>query len=54
MIRALQIKSNAKISVAKAMIPDTHKRNVFVEGKVETYLVAKQLIEAIVDEHLSL
>ena len=54
MIRALQMKSSAKISVAKAMIPDTTMRNVFVEGTVETYMVAKQLIESIVDEHVTL
>lgn len=54
MIRALQLKSGAKISVAKAMIPDTLKRNVFVEGLLETYMVAKQLIDAIVDEHVKL
>ena len=51
MIRALQIKSNAKISVAKAMIPDTTLRNVFVEGSLEIYMVAKKLIDSIIDEH---
>lgn len=54
MIRALQLKSGAKISVAKAMIPDSLKRNVFVEGTFEIYMLAKQLIDAIVDEHLKL
>ena len=54
MIRALQLKSSAKISVAKAMIPDTNQRNVFVEGSFETYLVAKKLIDSIIEEHLKL
>ena len=54
MIRALQLKSKAKISVAKAMIPDSLKRNVFVEGTLEMYNVAKQLIDAIIEEHSKL
>lgn len=36
------------------MIPETNKRNVFVEGSLETYAVAKQLIESIIEEHLKL
>lgn len=36
------------------MIPDTTKRNVFVEGTIEQYMVAKQLIDSIVDEHLKM
>lgn len=54
MIRALQLKSNAKISVAKAMIPETTQRNVFVEGPYDTYLVAKKLIDSIIEEHFKL
>lgn len=54
MIRALQLKSNAKISVAKAMIPDTNQRNVFVEGPLEAYNIGKKLIDSIVEEHLKL
>ena len=54
MIRALQLKSSAKISVAKAMIPETSQRNVFVEGPVETYNIAKKLIDSIIEEHMKL
>ena len=54
MIRALQLKSGAKIQVAKSMIPDTNQRNVFVEGPLEKYDLAKQLVDSIVDEHYKL
>ena len=54
MIRALQLKSGAKIQVAKCMIPDTNDRNVFVEGPLDKYDMAKQLVDSIVEEHYKL
>ena len=54
MIRALQLESGAKIQVAKSMIPDTSQRNVFVEGPLDKYDLAKQLIDSIIDEHFKL
>ena len=54
MIRALQLKSGAKIQVAKSMIPDTTQRNVFVEGSIERYDLAKQLIDSIIEEQFKI
>ena len=54
MIRALQLKSGAKIQVAKSMIPETNQRNVFVEGPLDKYDLAKQLVDSIVEEHYKL
>ena len=36
------------------MIPDTAQRNVFVEGSLETYMVAKKLVDSIIEEHIKL
>jgi len=43
--------SGAKIQVAKMEIQDTNVRNVFVEGSHEKYLVAKEAIEQIIQDH---
>lgn len=50
-IRKLQNDSGAKIQVAKTEIKDTNRRNVFVEGTHEKYILAKEAIEAIISEH---
>ena len=50
MIRALQIKSQAKIQVAKACIPGSNLRNVFIEGPPDKYEQARLLINAIIEE----
>ena len=36
------------------MIPDTTERNVFVEGTLDKYDLAKQLIDSIIEEHYKL
>jgi hypothetical protein len=51
MIRQLQLKTGVKISVAKAVIPETNQRNVFVEGSLSKYDQAKQMIGKIIDDY---
>jgi polyribonucleotide nucleotidyltransferase len=44
-IKLLQQKSGVKISVAKQVTPDTNQRNVFIEGSLQKYQLAKQMID---------
>eukprot|EP00347_Sterkiella_histriomuscorum_P018338 403345886 len=55
-IRQIQLKSGARVQVAKKQIPQSQMpgaqmRNVFIEGSLEKYEKAKKLIEEIVEEH---
>ena len=50
-IRRLQNESGAKIQVAKTEIKDTNVRNVFIEADHEKYILAKEAIEAVINEH---
>jgi len=50
MIRQLQLKTGVRISVAKAVIPETNQRNVFVEGSLSKYDQAKQMIGKVIDD----
>ena len=53
-IRALQVKSGAKIQVAKANIPNSTQRNVFIEGPIEKFDRVKAIIDSIIEEHYKL
>jgi hypothetical protein len=37
--------------VAKTKIKDTNIRNVFVEGEYEKYILAKEAIDAVINQH---
>ncbi|CDW73457.1 kh domain containing protein [Stylonychia lemnae] len=50
-IRLIQLKSGARVQVAKKQIPNSTLRNVFIEGSLEKYEKANKLIEEIVEEH---
>ena len=50
-IRSLQLKSGARIQVAKKQIPNSNLRNVFIEGSLEKYEKARRMIDDIVEEH---
>ena len=50
-IRRLQNESGAKIQVAKSEIKNTNIRNVFIEAEHEKYIIAKEAIEAVINEH---
>ena len=50
-IRLIQLKSGARVQVAKKQIPNSQMRNVFIEGSLEKYEKARKLIDEIVEEH---
>jgi len=45
MIKQLSQKTGVKIVVAKSDIPDTNQRNIFIEGNLQKYEIAKTLID---------
>lgn len=53
MIKHLQQKTGVKISVAKADIPDTNQRNIFIEGNLQKYDIAKTLIDQLIQDHMN-
>ena len=50
-IRRLQSESGARIQVARMKIKDTNKRNVFVEGDREKYVLAREAIMEVINQH---
>ena len=53
MIKQLQQKTGVKISVAKKDIPDRNQRNIFIEGSIQKYDLAKSLVEQLIQEHMN-
>lgn len=50
-IRRLQTESGARIQVARMKIKDSNLRNVFVEGDREKYMLAKDAIMEVINQH---
>jgi hypothetical protein len=48
------MKTGAKIQVAKANIPNSNQRNVFIEGPIEKFDKVKGIIDSIIEEHYKL
>ena len=38
--------------MAKSAIPETNQRNVFIEGPISKYELAKQMIDQMIDDYL--
>ena len=52
-IKKIEIESNCKVQIAKAPIPNSKLRYVFIEGNEENYQIAKELIEQVIGEYVN-
>ena len=53
-IKNIEIESNCKIQIAKAPIPNTKLRYIFIEGSEENYEIAKEYIEKIIGDYVNM
>ena len=53
-IKNIAIESNCKIQIAKAPIPNSKLRYVFIEGPGENYEIAKELIEKVIGDYVNM
>ena len=52
-IKKISIESKCKVEIAKAPIPNTKLRYIFIEGTEENYEIARELIEQIIGEYVN-
>ena len=52
-LKKLGLETNCKVQIAKAPIPNTKLRYIFIEGSEENYEMAKDLIEQIIGEYVN-
>ena len=53
-IKNIEKESNCKVQIAKAPIPNTKLRYIFIEGSEENYEIAKELIEKIIGDYVNM
>ena len=53
-IKNIAIESNCKVQIAKAPIPNSKLRYVFIEGPEENYEIAKELIEKFIGDYVNM
>ena len=53
-IKNIEKETNCKVQIAKAPIPNTKLRYIFIEGSEENYEIAKELIEKIIGDYVNM
>ena len=53
-LKNIALESNCKVEIAKAPIPNSKLRYVFIEGSEENYEIAKELIEKIIGDYVNM